>query len=806
MRHALRLRAAGLAASALVAATALVAVPLVRHVVDRDVDVVSREVTVASPSRRELVRLPIRASHVALRWSGDPDATVSLALGPSPDDLGEEIPIVVDDDAVPEEGDRSYVDPIWADGARWARVTSDRPLSNLAVVAIDADESRVVEASGIASAAVSQPAIITRAGWGANESYALNAGGYVRFAPSFNPLQKLIVHHTAGMNNDPNPAATIRAIYYDHAVLRGFGDIDYNFLIDAQGRIYEGRRAWTYTPATNPTGEDLAGMVVRGAHARNFNDATMGVSLLGNFTSVQPTTAARNALVNLLAWKAERHGINPLGASTYVNPSNGTTKYLYNISGHRNVNATACPGQAFYDTFPKLRQDVAKKIASTTGATVDTSPPTLALNRMATDPTGAHTLPFGLIFNEPVTGLDATDFAVSGDSPGWTVDSIVGTAARYTVTVVADESGEGPADGTVVLTLNHEGVTDLAGHAGPTEDISTSVSFAAETQAPTAILYAVPTRGEAPNSSFGISVTFDEPVTGFDAGDIVLGGSSQEATPWTVETLYGSGASYNFTVDNIDAADGTLTVQVAEGSLTDMAGNPGAGSNLITRAIDQSPPTTSTPAVALRSNTTLAGTQLRANVTWTGADVGSSGLRNFDVARSLDGGAFATVASAITGTTYAPALTPGHTYRFEVRGRDRAGNVGAWKVGALLKPALTQQSSSAVHWSGSSTTVASSSYSGGSVRYLRVAGAWASYTTSARSLAFVTTKGPGRGSARIYVDGVLKTTVQLNASTSTYRFVAFAMSWSAVGTHTIRVVSVGTPYARVEIDAFGVIR
>jgi hypothetical protein len=53
---------------------------------------------------------------------------------------------------------------------------------------------------------------------------------------------------------------------------------------------------------------------------------------------------------------------------------------------------------------------------------------------------------------------------------------------------------------------------------------------------------------------------------------------------------------------------------------------------------------------------------------------------------------------------------------------------------------------------------------------------------------------------------VFQTTVNLNASSTTYRFVAFAKTWGAVGTHTIKVVSVGTPVARVDIDAFGVIR
>ena len=35
-------------------------------------------------------------------------------------------------------------------------------------------------------------------------------------------------------------------------------------------------------------------------------------------------------------------------------------------------------------------------------------------------------------------------------------------------------------------------------------------------------------------------------------------------------------------------------------------------------------------------------------------------------------------------------LTPGHSYRFEVRATDRAGNVGAWVAGPTIRAALTQ--------------------------------------------------------------------------------------------------------------------
>ena len=811
MSHARRRRlTTTLLASLLVASLAVTGLPLLRSMATGvGVDVVSREVGV-SIDRESLVRLPIAASHVVLRWSGDHEAQLTLALGRTLHELSEEIAAGHDHGA--EEGaegaeEEIWSQVIWADGARWARVTTDRPIQDLAVVAMDTDAARGVDDAGVVSAAVNQPALITRAGWGANEGYAENSGGYVRFAPSFDPLQKMIIHHTAGRNNDPNPAATIRAIYYNHAVQRGYGDIDYNFLVDAQGRVYEGRRAWIDTPSKNPIGEDLAGNVVRGAHARDYNDATVGIALLGNFTDVMPTSAARTALINLLAWKAERHGMNPKGYSTYVNPVNGTTKPLYNIAGHRNVNSTACPGWTFYASFPALRQAVADKIASTTGASVDETPPkVVSFASLGTDPSGAHIQRFGLIFKEPVTGLDASDFTVGGSSDGWAIDDVQGSASRYTVTLVADAGG-GPADGSVKLTLAANGVTDKAGLTGPAEDESVSVEFAAETDGPKAVLYAVRTIPTPVGLSHSLSILFDEPVTGFDDDDIVIGGSAHDASPWTFDLIYGSGGSYNVTIYNEAPRQGKLTIQIATGDgFTDLAGNPSEGSNVITRYVDFSAPTTSTPKASLRSDTTLNGAMVRVNLTWSGTDVGPAGIASYDVRRSRDGKAYSTIATGLANPALVWSLEPGHTYRFQVRARDKAGNVGAWKTGPLLKPALVQQSSASVKFQGSSTWTSYAPYSGGSQRYLGAAGSSATYTTSARSISFVTTRGPNRGSAKVYVDGVLAATLDLTAETGTYRFVAFSRTWSSVGTHTIRIVSVGTPVPRIDIDAFGVIR
>ena len=192
---------------------------------------------------------------------------------------------------------------------------------------------------------------------------------------------------------------------------------------------------------------------------------------------------------------------------------------------------------------------------------------------------------------------------------------------------------------------------------------------------------------------------------------------------------------------------------------------------------------------------------------WSATDPGGAGIRSYDVRTSVDGGVFATLAAGLTFTSMAIALVPGHTYRFEVRARDRAGNLGGWVAGATLRAYLPQQTYAGLTWKGTWKSATVAQCSGGSVRYATTAGASAAYSFTGRSIAWVTTLGPDRGAAKVYVDGVLVTTIDLHASTLVYRRIAFAKSWSAAGAHSLRIVVVGTAgRPRVDVDAFAVIR
>src|SRR5205823_3853918 len=127
------------------------------------------------------------------------------------------------------------------------------------------------------------PAIIPRSGWQADEEIR-------RAAPSYAPTLRLsVVHHTVNANNYTcaQAASIVRGIEVYHVKSNGWNDIGYNLLVDRCGQIYEGRYG----------GVDKN---VIGAHSQGFNTGTVGVALIGTYSSTGPTAAQRQALVNVL--------------------------------------------------------------------------------------------------------------------------------------------------------------------------------------------------------------------------------------------------------------------------------------------------------------------------------------------------------------------------------------------------------------------------------------------------------------------------------------------------------------------------
>jgi hypothetical protein len=309
------------------------------------------------------------------------------------------------------------------------------------------------------------------------------------------------------------------------------------------------------------------------------------------------------------------------------------------------------------------------------------------------------------------------------------------------------------------------------------------------------------------SSTVTFALTFAGPVTGLKVADLTRVGSAPNCV---LGAPVGTGAAYTITLTG--CSTGTVGLYLNAGMVADAALNPGpAGPVSSPRVtIDTTAPKATAPKPGLRTglalDTSSTSQRLLIRITWSGTDTGA-GIASYDIGRSYDGAAYQTIAGATTATSLNWTMLPGHTYRFRVRARDKAGNVGAWAYASSWNSSLTQQSSSSVVYTGTWTSSSKAENSGGSVKSATVAGASASLTFNGRAVSWVTTLRDTAGGAQVFVDGVLVTTIDTYAATTTYRQVVFSKAWSSYGTHTIKVVVVGTAdRPRVDLDAFEVMR
>ncbi|MFC5173924.1 N-acetylmuramoyl-L-alanine amidase [Streptomyces mutomycini] len=220
--------------------------------------------------------------------------------------------------------------------------------SEIAPLSKAESEEQAVVGAGAKPFVGPRPGIVTRKGWGADESLRERTFAYT------STVKAAFVHHSATGNNYTCAQApsVLRSIYRYHVKSSGWRDFGYNFAVDKCGKIYEGR-AGGVTKA------------VLGAHTLGFNTNSMGIAVLGSYSSKNPPAAAVTAIAKLTAWKLGLFGRNPKGKVTLV--SGGSGKYkkgakarLNVISGHRDGFATECPGIRLYKKLGSARTTSAK--------------------------------------------------------------------------------------------------------------------------------------------------------------------------------------------------------------------------------------------------------------------------------------------------------------------------------------------------------------------------------------------------------------------------------------------------------------
>jgi len=132
-------------------------------------------------------------------------------------------------------------------------------------------------------------------------------------------VERIIIHHSAGNLND-----TVGDIRRFHVEKRGFSDIGYHALIDANGNVWAGRR-----------------ISIAGAHTRGHNTETLGLCFIGYYHA--PTNHALTAEQLDGAAKHLAYWCNLFGLATDK------------IFPHSWFARTACPGDGVREHMGELR-------------------------------------------------------------------------------------------------------------------------------------------------------------------------------------------------------------------------------------------------------------------------------------------------------------------------------------------------------------------------------------------------------------------------------------------------------------------
>ena len=151
-------------------------------------------------------------------------------------------------------------------------------------------------------------------------------------------VSRITIHHE-GMETTEESSVEgvkeeLRLIQKSHVNRSIAGDIGYHYVIDYNGRIWEGRP-----------------VKYQGAHAGNgdANKGNIGIVLLGNFEVQRPTQAQLNSLETLTDFLMKRYDLTCARVFTHKE-----IRKKYGLS------ATACPGRYLQSQVTLIRTSLAE--------------------------------------------------------------------------------------------------------------------------------------------------------------------------------------------------------------------------------------------------------------------------------------------------------------------------------------------------------------------------------------------------------------------------------------------------------------
>ena len=426
-----------------------------------------------------------------------------------------------------------------------------------------------------------------------------------------------------------------------------------------------------------------------------------------------------------------------------------------------------------------------------------------------------------------------------GTSSGVSATTAISPSFSHTCAILPDASvrcwgsnasgqlGDGTlASSVVAVTPSDFGITALSAGTHPvcvrTSDLSHNASDgtacatltidAADTTAPAVASFSTIVTSPTSATSIDYTIAFSEPVTGLESGDFTNEGN---AAGCAFAPSAASGTSFTVTVSGCTSS-GTLAPRLLANSVADAALNTGPSADAYATGeldIDSIAPafskaTTVSLRVGVAVSSASATSEVPVTVSWAAADPGmGSGLDHYTLEQSLNGGAWAAIGLPTPlASSLATTMPSSGTVAYRVTAYDALGNSAA-STGATLTPRLVQNTSALVKYKGVWAKYATSVLSGGSDKYSRAKNAYATYAFTGRAIGLVATKSKANGKVKVYVDGVLRATVNLYSATAQYRVVVWQYNFATSGAHTVKLVVAGTAgHPRVDLDSFVVVR
>ncbi|MCW8209512.1 hypothetical protein D8B24_21470, partial [Verminephrobacter aporrectodeae subsp. tuberculatae] len=202
--------------------------------------------------------------------------------------------------------------------------------------------------------------------------------------------------------------------------------------------------------------------------------------------------------------------------------------------------------------------------------TRDTTAPTATITLADTALTAGETTTVTFRFSEPVTGFDASDINLS--NANGTLGSLTPDANRTVWTASFTPTADVSAGANTIL-VNLAGVRDDAGNVGTYT--ASSANYSVDTVRPTATITLADTALTAGETTT-VTFRFNEPVSGFDAGDIDLSNANGTLGPLTPDanrTVWTATFTPTAYVNSLASA-----IYVNLAGVRDDAGNTGTGS------------------------------------------------------------------------------------------------------------------------------------------------------------------------------------------------------------------------------------